>query len=762
MENRASSPHWRSYLILVAAFALGCANPIAAEEPAALPPAGLLSVFGKVVNSSGDPQPGTRVLVRAASTPSFMGLIDYADVIAETTTDKDGRFVFERVSVPPDMDYVVEELGHRQRGADVIALAEGCGISWAPLYSLDNPEEITVTLEPAATLEGAVSGAEGALPDANITVLGISRLDAPVDAFLHGPGDLRLYASSLRPKATTDAQGRFRIDRLPAKCRVYLQVVHPEYQSQFLFAATNNELPSRVLSYPLGGEMREYKMEINPIEVKLARGLRVCVRVVDAEGDAPVRQGSIALWRQSREWKTSVAPDGTASLAVAEPGEYGVSYVPADRNDGLGIRQKATLTEAHASVPLQLVLRLPRQRWLEGRVVGKGTNMGLGGVTVSWSLQQGEENGVPSFFARTMTSADGRFRLSAVPGRGKLSLDGDVTGFFIPSYRTIPREEQEKCRVAVEVPENGDIKPLRIEVPRGLVVRGSVRDADGNAAPGAIIRAASGGRYGPRLRETPSDDRGHFEIAGLHPREAYEVSAVGRGAVAVDIVQGKESQPFDEAREVEVQLTMQPTVTLRGRVLLGGQPLPKVRLELSRGRRIDDGVAYRLSASATTGNDGGYELAGLRPGDLYHIEIQPPFPAVDPQWVHQSPYIQTLAADAKDEVVLPDVQLVRTTQTLAGIVVDPDGNPVAGATVSAQLNRGPSVIRSPTGPPSWMETGKDGRFCLTQLPDLPLELMAYIRPKGPDRNIRFPARVKCELNQQDIRIVLDPSLVEDE
>jgi hypothetical protein len=100
---------------------------------------------------------------------------------------------------------------------------------------------------------------------------------------------------------------------------------------------------------------------------------------------------------------------------------------------------------------------------------------------------------------------------------------------------------------------------------------------------------------------------------------------------------------------------------------------------------------------------------------------------------------------------------------LAGKVVDPDGNSVAGAQVSAMLRDGhTSLSRTSTaGPPPWTETDKEGRFKLQQLPDEPLTIMAYIRTKGGGQ-IRFPAKVNVELNQQDIRIVLDPSLVEEE
>lgn len=111
---------------------------------------------------------------------------------------------------------------------------------------------------------------------------------------------------------------------------------------------------------------------------------------------------------------------------------------------------------------------------------------------------------------------------------------------------------------------------------------------------------------------------------------------------------------------------------------------------------------------------------------------------------------------------MPDINLRRLTQALSGIVVDPDGNPVNGAQVSAMLRNGTSLARTPmAGTLPWTETDKDGRFKLQQLPDEPLAIMAYMRPKGGGQ-IRSPAKVNVELNQQGIRIVLDPSLAEEE
>jgi hypothetical protein len=96
---------------------------------------------------------------------------------------------------------------------------------------------------------------------------------------------------------------------------------------------------------------------------------------------------------------------------------------------------------------------------------------------------------------------------------------------------------------------------------------------------------------------------------------------------------------------------------------------------------------------------------------------------------------------------------------VGGIVVDLDGNPVANVTIVPwERNAYASVPYGPSGPPS--PTGSDGRFLLTELPNVPLKLMAQIKPPRDSRElrVRFPATVFADPGQMDIRIKLDPKL----
>lgn len=125
------------------------------------------------------------------------------------------------------------------------------------------------------------------------------------------------------------------------------------------------------------------------------------------------------------------------------------------------------------------------------------------------------------------------------------------------------------------------------------------------------------------------------------------------------------------------------------------------------------------------------------------------------------PYVQTIdQREERPEIRLPDCRIVSHGQTLRGVVVDPQGKPVPGITVSANIAGGDTLARPPDLPKPWTDTDELGRFELRQLPDQPIELMAY-RPNKAGGRIRYPSKVRPRMNQTDIRIILDPKLLQD-
>ncbi len=103
------------------------------------------------------------------------------------------------------------------------------------------------------------------------------------------------------------------------------------------------------------------------------------------------------------------------------------------------------------------------------------------------------------------------------------------------------------------------------------------------------------------------------------------------------------------------------------------------------------------------------------------------------------------------------MELQQAKMAVSGIVVDPRGNPVEGVMVLAQDRFSRREISASYRPP----TGKDGRFTITELPDVPLRLMArppYARSSGSERPRIFAAYADAKPGQSDVRIVFDPKV----
>ncbi len=295
---------------------------------------------------------------------------------------------------------------------------------------------------------------------------------------------------------------------------------------------------------------------------------------------------------------------------------------------------------------------------------------------------------------------------------------------------------------------------VELKLTRGLILRGRVVHVDGKPAAGVTVRAENTQDV-YRKGAATTDPEGRFEIAGLSPHVPTAVSVVGESGALQRAIPGDVDHPWDQTRVVQLDLKLQAGVTLFGRIMRDGEPQAGVpmKLWLSLPQQIN---RYSVAHEFRTNEKGEYRVTGIRRGQGYSFELATKDGATAPGWPHQMPYIQIIRQDEKrKEIKLPDAVLIGRGQTLQGIVVDPDGKPVPGVSVSASIAGGPSLARPRTGPPPWTKTNDEGKFTLSQLPDRPIELMAYIaNPKGG--RIRFPAKASPKRDQRDIRIIYDP------
>jgi protocatechuate 3,4-dioxygenase beta subunit len=756
----------------------------APQDASDLATIGRITATGRVIDTSGRPLSGARVILRvwASELVSTAAVLQIDDVLAETRTSDDGRFRFGRVALPADKRRVLELLQQGQRAIDVIAAAEGFGLAWTHLKGLSQ-ENLTLQLQAEADLRGVVTDKAGQpLAGADVAVSGISPWNAPFDGFLRGPGDLNLMFSQFKLSAKTDDAGQFHIPHFPPDSRAILHVQHPRYLGRAFAAGARPQ--ARETALRSESPKTEMTLHPSPVSIVLDSGYPVQIRVIDETDNRPVRGGILSLIKGAGERRVQVSEQGIASLTMSEPGECHLLYRAADRGlTGLTATRRIEIEE---SSQLQTWdLRIPPRRELMGQVVDEA-GRGVPAVVVQW-ISQGAEAGDNQvrLSSRGLTDRHGRFRIPVIQGAGRVTLEGSSDGaafqggdsaaerddqaalvqaYLPPPYQMRSLDDRAKAPFArtIDVPAQSAIPPLEFRLAPGLVVRGTVRDALGAPVAGVRVSVQSKAGLPEHDHAVLSNDQGQFELVGLHPREAYVARfASPRGARQLEIEAAPE-HPLDKTRTVELDARLEPAVALAGRIFLRDQPAAATRVKLMARRPLDENRSRLQEIDATqTDAAGQYRLYGLRPGEGFSIEVAPPIPAVDPDWHYQSPYAQNLPSDAAGQLDLPDMHLAPLTQSLRGAVIDPEGQPVEGATVSAQMLRGGSLFRTESAPPPWTKTDSQGRFQLAQLPDVPLQLMVYMEPKGSDRRIRFPARQEVEKNQQDIRIVLDPSLVRD-
>lgn len=753
----------RAALAASVAVLIGHVASVAADgsdNSAGVKPLAHVSVRGRVVDPQGRPRPKARVVLRVLSQrmdrPPSTTRID--DILAETESDESGRFAFEAAPLNASQKRIVTFLELGGRAADVVAMADGFGMGWTPLYAFST-DDVTVVLQPAAALEGAVVDDSGApVAGALVEIAGV-RNSFKRDGFLEDPGNLDLSFSSIRRAATTDAAGRFHIAGPPEGRYLSVWARHSDFPHKFFIASTGGPAPLIDLANE-DSVLKGVEIQTSPVRVALARGLRLVVRVVGHDGK-PMAGGRVEISENVYYAVEGVDDDGAARLAVPSPGHYYLNYYTALETGAIfRLSRRIKVAEAKSDAPQAVDLRLPPLGVLRGQVIGKGSQLGLRDIKVSWQRKsaRGKDVGYASSWAST--DQDGRFQIPAASGAGHVHLEGDANGFFIIDHRAQNSiEEVPRYSWPVDVPDTGDRGPLRLEVGRGLVIQGRLVDSLRRPVGGTVVKAVQS-RYLSPL-QTTTDREGRFELAGLNPQADCNLTAVAESLTASYTIAGDKTHPLTEPRTAQAELVLEPAVTLVGRVLLEEKPLAGVRMTLARPTALD-GLRWHAAANGVTDAEGRYRLGGLRPGDSYHIEVKPDFAAIDPGWHHQGPWVPRIEKTAAGYVELPDVKLRPMTQSLSGVVVDPSGRPVASAAVGAWLGETSSLFRTAFGPPPWTQTDQQGRFRLSLLPDVPLEIMAYVPPQGGSNEIRFPVRAKPELNQQNVRIVLDPSLVDKE
>jgi len=432
---------------------------------------------------------------------------------------------------------------------------------------------------------------------------------------------------------------------------------------------------------------QEYTEPVDGLDFYLQPGSELDGQVIDEQG-GPVAGALVVVNSSARgsQHSTIAVTDGDGKFALAAVlGSWSHMMVRA--------RGYASATVGIVRPPAHgLRVTLDRGATYRVRFVAKGTDEPIEGVEAM--LQTGGGGAVAT------SNADGEVRFENVAmARGSFgsswrSLTAACKG-FVPMQKNLSQTQ------AVD----GVIDAGDIELERGATIRGRVTDSStGNGIEGADVRAFSMRLM--RFQNTPitsakSDAEGRFEITGapddtvgllaLHKDFTGELTRQEMFALTRD-PKNRLLAPGQLLLEHDMQLS--PTQVARGTVLgPNGQPLPGARVT-GPWRPGSTGAA-----STSTGKDGRFELPGYAKDRTIQLRA-----------THRD-YGGAATAAMKVGGDEDPVLRLQKAVVVQGRVLDPEGKPVVGVTVT--LSSPPTEKRgSRRNAPITGATNADGVFVI--------------------------------------------------
>jgi len=404
-------------------------------------------------------------------------------------------------------------------------------------------------------------------------------------------------------------------------------------------------------------------------------------------------------------------PIPSLAATTAEDGSFTLPHAAADKTTAVRLDVETADGRALVVAPDEGPQRgyafvSPRERKtirmvpaakLSGRVVSRVPGVDLTGLSLFAAFEGWTPHPILVVDGRTAgLDAEGRFTIDAIdPARLELIVSGpgrDRDWTFRRPIR-VDLKPGQSAEATVELIPG-------VEVEGRVIARQTGRPAPGVPVflfspplghPGETVRAETDANGDFRFRRPPGFIRLQFADSGtgfITPRDGPSLQA----AIVPEGVERFELPPFQ----------VEAVVAARVRVLDADRtPVPGATVSLRSYPRN-----AQLDSSGVTDADGllprDFRSGAVVVGERARLHVTPP--GGEMQKVDVAP-----AADGLIEVVLPDYRLAKAdaARVLRGIVVDPDGRPLAGASLAIEAagpNAGPDPAR-------WsLASDADGRF----------------------------------------------------
>jgi len=309
-----------------------------------------------------------------------------------------------------------------------------------------------------------------------------------------------------------------------------------------------------------------------------------------------------------------------------------------------------------------------------------------------------------------------------------------------------PGYAPERSRVVIS--RSGAKAEISLTMNKGAAVSGIVVDAEGKPVAGAsvVYQGASDWsvRGDRRLDSVLSASDGRFTIAAL-PKGSFRFVATAEGHAKGS---SELTELSGETETTGVEIRMEPSATLRGRVLSSkGEPIAAARVRVAA---MSSGMVRRRGGvrQVYTDDQGRYEIGELRRRKHEVVAM------------HESASSEIVSADLSHDPFVEELDLTLSIEgVIAGIVVDSKEEPIAGAQVTLfpdfRKGSGRSASEWRMRGMSTELTDAGGHFRVSGLaPDKDYRVRAVPGASNSPGRAWLSEGVEAKTGDEDVRIVL--------
>jgi len=646
--------------VLTAAISLELAA--AAAEPE------LTRYHVKVTDAVGQPVAGA--LVELYRGPDTLTSAEWHQRLAgRNTTDTNGAALFAVTN---------------QAVAIFVAGKPGLSLAWSLCWlgmpQLDPGDQpVVLALTPPTTVSGVVQDAAGKpLADAQVWVNlafrpTTSRIGAGGWPFLNADAGRRYLA------ARTSVDGKFCIEKLPADAALELGASKPGL-------ALDQPEPARSGLNLSSLNLRAGQSDI-VLTLKPAGSIEGVV--VQATTGAPLAGARVtsgdSIFGAGAQPLPPTGPDGRFRLADLSPGQHRLRAVVGTNSCPDWVCEPVTVELEVGATNRDVKITASRGGVVEITVHRKDGDLPVAKASIVLAQQTNGESAT--------TSDQGLARLRVVPGSYHLMVS--KSGLV-----------NHQVQLTVEDDQTNQVAVTLDPAPK---ITGTVLDPDGKPAPGIAVS------YIPfNGQERKSDAQGRFTLLS-DPNRFGGQQQPERFVVARDPARNLAAALALDEDATNAALRLEAGLTLGGRVAdPKGKPITNA---VARLRFLAKRGGSSLGEPVPTDAQGRFEFTGLPRSHHYQVNVAAPGFGQDN---HDLP-----AADAAtNRVDLETFQLPLANLLLAGVVVDADDNPVAGASINTYGKNQPQLSG---------RTDSEGHFSFNRVCPGPITLSANDRSANNPR-----------------------------